>query len=70
MKIINPERLLNHFHRFNNCHTFGISVFPKLNYDLTFSICKIGVIICTLTLFLGLMIMIQRKEHWTGNQES
>ena len=72
MKIINPEELLSQFHRFNNFHTFGVAGIPKLNYALSFSTCKIGVIVCTLTFFLGLIIMIQRIQSldWESRELS
>lgn len=63
--MINPEDLLSHFHGFNHFHTFGVTVVPKLNYALSFSICKIGVIVCHFIPFLGVNIycVTQRKEH-------
>lgn len=71
MKIINPEDLLNQFHGFNNFHSFWVSIVPYLNYALSFSICKTGVIVCTFLLLLGLMfLVIQRRECWTGSQEN
>lgn len=68
--MINPEALLNQFHGFNDLYTFRVAIVPKLSYALSFSICKLGVIICTLTPLGLAFFMIQRKEHWTGSQEN
>ena len=64
VKNIIPEELANHFHKLKNFHNFGVVVIPKLNYALSFSICKIGVIVWTVILFINNYNTEERALDW------